>query len=690
MEGRKINNISAFTYGKYIRTQKIGFKGNYDFKQGDTLKGIVVKHDAESNEVTIKLTNGMEIEAEIQGDVELKGGILKFEVTEFKDNTLFLKLSDNKADVIQGEASKKITDEIMNFIIKEGLKKEDYNMLKAMVKYNIPLTRENITTVKSVLEFSGKMNNNPQEIKSFINTYLNSRDIVVNSREGLQIAQKLYEFFKAFSKADLQEVLLFLENNIEFTKENLDSFNKLFNSENTMEKVIDAVNEEIGKAIAIEDELLSETEEIKSFINTYLNSRDIVVNSREGLQIAQKLYEFFKAFSQADLQEVLLFLENNIEFTKENLDSFNKLFNSENAMEKVIDAVNEEIGKAIAIEDELLSENTVEQSLKQITLKNGDEYTGKGQGTEVGKTIMATLVKESSKSQSINDNIVRDIIKNHSITDDDAKEIIKLMRNDSNYVMSKETLKENILKHTGREVVLNDVEAKSLEAIINKEVIKDKDINFIKSLFNNIESKQISVAKELESNEIRENIFNISKNLAKNVTEKSEGAKEVIRNIISNLKEGNGNSAQILNIMKSSINDLKLFNKINDQYYCLDVPVNFKENEYPCKLIIKDDRKDGKVIDSTNFKVAVSVKTKKLGTVDAFLNVRNRNIDIQLKCNKNVMNLFVISKNKLKDIVESSGFSTKIEVIERTEELQLLSCREFFNDNNIAVVDITV
>lgn len=592
MEGRKINNISAFTYGKYIRTQKIGFKGNYDFKQGDTLKGIVVKHDAESNEVTIKLTNGMEIEAEIQGDVELKGGILKFEVTEFKDNTLFLKLSDNKADVIQGEASKKITDEIMNFIIKEGLKKEDYNMLKAMVKYNIPLTRENITTVKSVLGFSGKMNNNPQEIKSFINTYLNSRDIVVNSREGLQIAQKLYEFFKAFSKADLQEVLLFLENNIEFTKENLDSFNKLFNSENTMEKVIDAVNEEIGKAIAIEEELLSE--------------------------------------------------------------------------------------------------NTVEQSLKQITLKNGDEYTGKGKGTEVGKTIMATLVKESSKSHSINDNIVKDIIKNHSITDDDAKEIIKLMKNDSNYVMSKETLKENILKHTGREVVLNDVEAKSLEAIINKEVIKDKDINFIKSLFNNIESKQISVAKELESNDIRENIFNISKNLAKNVTEKSEGAKEVIRNIISSLKESNGNSTQILNIMKSSINDLKLFNKINDQYYCLDIPVNFKENEYPCKLIIKDDRKNGKVIDSTNFKVAVSVKTVKLGTVDALLDVKNRNIDIQLKCDKNVMNLFVISKDKLKDIVESSGFSTKIEVVERTEKLQLLSCREFFNDNNIAVVDSTV
>lgn len=48
------------------------------------------------------------------------------------------------------------------------------------------------------------------------------------------------------------------------------------------------------------------------------------------------------------------------------------------------------------------------------------------------------------------------------------------------------------------------------------------------------------------------------------------------------------------------------------------------------------------------------------------------------------MNLFVISKEKLKEIVESSGFSTKIEIVERTEELQLSSCREFLMNNNIA------
>ena len=662
MEGRKINNISAFTYGKYMRTEKISLRGSYQFKNGDTLKGRVIKQDSQDNKVTIKLTNGMEIDAEIQGDVELKGGILKFEVTEFKDNTLFLKLSDNKADVIQGDASKKITDEIMNFIIKEGLKKEDYNMLKAMVKYNIPLTRENITTVKSVLEFSGKMNNNPQEIKSFINTYLNSRDIVVNSREGLQIAQKLYEFFEAFSKTNLQEVLLFLESGIEFTKENLESFNKLFNNENAMEKVINEVNEKLGNAIAIEDNTLNREILEKTLNQEY--SKDFIEyknNSNNDINDMKEVNDIKNINDIKDIKDI-----KNIKDIKDIKDIKN--------INDIKDIKN--INDIKDIKD---------NSISNISILSK---------SSTGKTIQATLIKESSK-----DNIINDGAKSDFFMEDDVKEIIKVLKNENKSMVNenkselninKEVLRESILKHTGKEVRLNDAEAKLLEVIINKDEIKDKEINFIKNLFNSVESRQKGEEKELKSNDIRENIFNISKDLSKNITEKSEGAKEVIRNIISNLKESDENSSQILNIMKNSINDLKLFNKINDQYYCLDVPINFKENEYPCKLIIKDDRKEGKSIDSSNFKVAISVKTVKLGTVDALLNVKNRNIDLQLKCDKSVMNLFVISKEKLKEIVESSGFSTKIEIVERTEELQLSSCREFFNDNNIAAVDITV
>ena len=641
MEGRKINNISTFTYGKYITTEKVSFRGGYEFNQGDTLKGRVIKEDSQSNKVTIKLTNGMEIEAELQGEVDLKGGLLNFEVAELKDNMLFLKLTANNTEIINEEIAKESIDEIMNFILKEGLKKEDYNMLKAMVKYNIPLTRENITTVKSIMEFSDKMNNNPVEIKNFINSYLNSRDIAANSKEGVYVSQKLYEFFEAFSKTDLQEVLLFLENDIEFTKENLESFNKLFNNENAMEKVINEVNEKLGNAIAIEDNTLN----------------------REILE---------KTLNQ--------------EYSKDVIEYKNNSNNDINDMKEVKDI--KDIKNINDIKD-IKNINDI-KDIKDNSINNISILSK----SSTGKTIQATLIKESSK-----DNIINDGVKSDFFMEDDVKEIIKVLKNENKSMVNenkselninKEVLRESILKHTGKEVRLNDAEAKLLEVIINKDEIKDKEINFIKNLFNSVESRQKGEEKELKSNDIRENIFNISKDLSKNITEKSEGAKEVIRNIISNLKESDENSSQILNIMKNSINDLKLFNKINDQYYCLDVPINFKENEYPCKLIIKDDRKEGKSIDSSNFKVAISVKTVKLGTVDALLNVKNRNIDLQLKCDKSVMNLFVISKEKLKEIVESSGFSTKIEIVERTEELQLSSCREFFNDNNIAAVDITV
>lgn len=625
----------------------MSFRGGYEFNQGDTLKGRVIKEDSQSNKVTIKLTNGMEIEAELQGEVDLKGGLLNFEVAELKDNMLFLKLTANNTEVINEEIAKESIDEIMNFILKEGLKKEDYNMLKAMVKYNIPLTRENITTVKSIMEFSDKMNNNPVEIKNFINSYLNSRDIAANSKEGVYVSQKLYEFFEAFSKTNLQEVLLFLENGIEFTKENLESFNKLFNNENAMEKVINEVNEKLGNAIAIEDNTLN----------------------REILE---------KTLKQ--------------EYSKDVIDYKNNSNNDINDMKEVKDIKNiNDINDIKDIKD-IKNINDI-KDIKDITDTNINNISILSKSS-TGKTIQATLIKESSK-----DNIINDGAKSDFFMEDDVKEIIKVLKNENKSMVNenkselninKEILRESILKHTGKEVRLNDAEVKLLEVIINKDEIKDKEINFIKNLFNSVESKQKGEEKELKSNDIRENIFNISKDLSKNITEKSEGAKEVIRNIISNLKESDENSSQILNIMKNSINDLKLFNKINDQYYCLDVPINFKENEYPCKLIIKDDRKEGKSIDSSNFKVAISVKTVKLGTVDALLNVKNRNIDLQLKCDKSVMNLFVISKEKLKEIVESSGFSTKIEIVERTEELQLSSCREFFNDNNIAAVDITV
>ena len=74
-------------------------------------------------------------------------------------------------------------------------------------------------------------------------------------------------------------------------------------------------------------------------------------------------------------------------------------------------------------------------------------------------------------------------------------------------------------------------------------------------------------------------------------------------------------------MFNQKLNDVKLFNSISQQYYYLDLPINVKDNEYQFKLIIKDDRKKGKKIDSTNVKIATSIKTINMGTVDAYIKI---------------------------------------------------------------------
>ena len=132
--------------------------------------------------------------------------------------------------------------------------------------------------------------------------------------------------------------------------------------------------------------------------------------------------------------------------------------------------------------------------------------------SSTGKTIQATLIKESSKDNIVKESILKDSIindgsKSEFFMEDDVKEIIKVLKNENKSMVNenkselninKEILRESILKHTGKEIRLNDAEAKLLEVIINKDEIKDKEINFIKNLFNSVESRQKGEEKRVK------------------------------------------------------------------------------------------------------------------------------------------------------------------------------------------------
>ncbi|GFZ33911.1 hypothetical protein CSC2_44370 [Clostridium zeae] len=147
---------------------------------------------------------------------------------------------------------------------------------------------------------------------------------------------------------------------------------------------------------------------------------------------------------------------------------------------------------------------------------------------------------------------------------------------------------------------------------------------------------------------------------------------------------------KVMELLKNNMNDFKVFNNLNNQYYCLDLPIQLKEKDYPCKLIIKDDRKEGKKIDSTNVKMVVTVKTFNLGTVDGYLNLKNKMLSIDLKCDGRFVKALDLGKSKLQNSLENMGFISNVVISKKLEDVNLVNCRDFFDDKNISAINVTV
>ena len=141
--------------GYDVNNKKVSSK--LTFEVGEKFNGRIVDK-ADGNEVLVKLADGWQFTAEVDGDFNLENqGLIKFAVEGFDNGKLKLKIiqGDQKGKNLSG-------DSLLNFIESEGLSKGDMELLLSMTKHNIPLTRENIVYIKSVIQFNEKINQNPQ------------------------------------------------------------------------------------------------------------------------------------------------------------------------------------------------------------------------------------------------------------------------------------------------------------------------------------------------------------------------------------------------------------------------------------------------------------------------------------------------------------------------------------------------
>ena len=113
-------------------------------------------------------------------------------------------------------------------------------------------------------------------------------------------------------------------------------------------------------------------------------------------------------------------------------------------------------------------------------------------------------------------------------------------------------------------------------------------------------------------------------------------------------------------------------------------------NKYPCQLIIKDNRKEGKKIDTTNTKMVLSIKTSNLGEVDGYLTMRENRIDVNLKCDDKYTVVLENHKKGLIDGLATLGVYVSVKVDAREERADIVSTRAFFNDVTISAIDTKV
>ncbi|OOM72047.1 hypothetical protein CLPUN_48140 [Clostridium puniceum] len=625
--------------GYNVNTKKVSSK--LTFEVGERFTGRVVEKGT-GKDVTIKLADGWQFIAQLEGNVNLDDiKLVKFQVEGFQNGKLNLKLVQGATD------EENIADENFQEVIeKEGLSKEDIDVLKKMVKHNISLTRENINEIKGLFQFNEKMTVNPKEINAFIETYLQSKDISINSEQGQSAKELLTKFFSEFKNMTQEDILAFVENNLDFSEENITSFNKLFKGGDSIEQILNKIKNSLNEL-----DILKNMED--NNFETMLENK--LVNKESGI----------------------------VKTTLDNTTALaSKVYNE-----------NDPLSKKINVLDVLKTLARSEDSELDIVQKNASKESVQGEKVN----LPASLVEKLEDKEVVK--LIKDTLGNNLNNTDSPKTQAEHLIESTN-----KTKLEGLLSNIeGKEIKLTDQEFKAFKEILNnkiteKPVLQEAVVNDR----NVIQPKEASSSFIKESNLAKENLGKLNfESLIKGNLEpaeaikadmksKIENVRDIVKNLISQTELKDGNYDKIMNLVKANVNDFKVFNSISNEYYYLNIPIAAENKEYPCKLIIKDNRKDGKKIDSTNAKMVVSVKTINLGDVDGYLTMKENRIDVNLKCDSDFTSVLNHNKSKLVEGLSTLGLFVKVTVSAKDRPVDLVSCRNFFNDLTISAIDIKV
>lgn len=622
--------------GYNVNTRKVSSK--LTFEVGEKFTGRIVDK-GDGKDVTIKLADGWQFIAEVDGKVNLDDiKLVKFQVNGFENGKLKLKVVQGgnfKDDVEEGD------ENFQDVVDKEGLSKDDIDLLKKMVRHNFSLSKENINKLKTILQFAEKVNSNPEELNAFIEKYIASKGVEIDSEQGKAMKEMLTKFISEFKNMSEDDILTFFENNIDLTKDNIESFNKLFKGDSSIEKILTSIKEKLNESDIKVD--------IKDVVFNEIN-KQAEAEEKPDANILNKA-----AFSK-------VYAEN---------DPSNNKIDVLNILKTLAGDNSGEVEKSVMPSENVLDKSLMEKLNKSDIADAIKEVVGEKISEGNNPKTQASSLIESLNRARVEEILSKVDGKEVKLTDTEYKKIVEIVQNKSDKPMSESTSVNP--QKTASEILRND----KIPSYQENSVVIPKKTENSKTFVNDFTSNSIMSENKVEG-------------IKSEIKSKIDNVRDIVKELLTHTTAQDSVSGKVADLIKENINDIKVFNSMSNEYYCLNFDISAQMNKYPCKLIIKDNRKEGKKIDTTNAKMILSIKTSNLGDIDGYLTMRENKMDVNLKCDDKYTIVLDNHKKELTDGLSTLGLYVNVKVAAKEQPADIVTARDFFNDITISAIDTMV
>ncbi len=388
------------------------------------------------------------------------------------------------------------------------------------------------------------------------------------------------------------------------------------------------------------DQSNNSPKDLNKFIDKFIEAKGIQNNSSEAKQMKETLGRVLNEIKNLKIDDVFVMKALDIKLNEHNIKAFSKVISNEYS-------ILPEIKETTNVIKEQIIGNINKDTQGEVIVNRNSTFNE-------GDKLMYSKKDSSQPMVSINESL-------------ESKEVIL----SSEKMINKEGKHSNDIINERTIGIVNDE-----DDLLVKVASHGKDeVDSTNKLFKQLKS-DVMVDRSITSTMVKEEKISFIKNDLLELIKLSQKETSTFNNVIQNLE--------------TKFQEFKMFNTINNNYYFLNVPLDMKDKEYDCKLIIKDERSKGKKLDTENIKIAASVATVNMEKVDAYLTVNKNSATIEIESEATYVKTLERFKGKLINDLMDSKYMFNIFIKEKKHDFSFSNCRSFFEDDAFTTINTRV